>query len=52
MSQAIHLDGELRAFLDDHRESFETLTGHDDEEVAELFGEIPLQLLEEGEGDE
>lgn len=47
MSQAQPPDGDLQAFLVEHREAFETLTAHDDEKVAELFGEVPLQLIDD-----
>lgn len=58
MSQAIetHPNDELRELLVEHRETFEILADHDDDEVAELLGEFPLELIDElpaeGEGDE
>lgn len=52
MSHATHPDGELRTFLDEHREAFEILSDHDDDDIAELFGEFPLELLDTLEADD
>lgn len=49
MSQALTSDGDLRSFLVEHRKAFEILAEHEDDDIAELFGEFPLQLLEENE---
>lgn len=40
-------ESDLRDTLVNHRESFETLAGHDDDEIAQIFGEYPLELLDE-----
>lgn len=52
MSQAIQPDEALQTCLDEHREAFETLADHDDDDIAELFGVFPLELLHELEGGE
>lgn len=52
MSQVARPESDLRDTLADHREAFKTLTEHDDDEIARLFGEYPLDLLNELTEDE
>lgn len=52
MSQVARPESDLRDTLADHREAFETLAEHDDGEIAQLFGEYPLELLDELTEDE
>lgn len=53
MSQSFHpTESSLQGTLVEHREAFETLVEHDDNEIAQLFGEVPLDMLAELEGDD